>query len=291
VVALFSASTVTSSQPGAPLRSNSPALNVPITRDCPSNDSIHSSRTSPVLTSREPTRNLRSTRDQIQTGSHQSVTQSHGSASTTAACRSSAAHRIATPHSAAIFLDRDGTLIVDVPYNGDPNLVRVLPGVSAALRLLRSLGFRLIVVTNQSGVARGIIDESDIQNVHDRLNSLLMADGASVDAYYFCPHHPDGLVPDLARVCPYRKPQPGMLVRAANDWDIDLHRSWMIGDLASDWTAGRLARCQTLRIASPKSGSTGLLLPGLWDAAKVIETFGGSAGSLCFAEPRPTPRG
>ena len=185
----------------------------------------------------------------------------------------------------AIFLDRDGTLIADVPYNGDPDRVQILPDVPAALRTMRRLGYRIIVVTNQSGIARGIINDADVIRVHERLNDLLAAHDAWIDGYYYCPHHVDGRIPDLSQRCPCRKPGPGMIVRAAADWAIDLHRSWMIGDMLSDYEAGLQAGCQALRLLISNGVSNVDTHFGLFDAARLIESFDEAAVAISSGAP------
>lgn len=181
-----------------------------------------------------------------------------------------------------VFLDRDGTLIVDKPYNSNPAEIELLPGVVEALRLLDESGYRLIVVTNQSGVARGYYDELAIQRMHDRLNEIFGAAGVVILAYYFCPHHREGTVPELAVACPARKPGPGMLLRAAADWPIDLRRSWMIGDQATDARAARAARCRPILVGggdTARLGATPRTI-GLLDAAHYLIALDGSGRSL-----------
>lgn len=172
----------------------------------------------------------------------------------------------------AAFLDRDGTLIVDKPYNADPNAIEVLPGVPEGLRLLAEAGYLLVVVTNQSGVARGRYDGAAVARMHDRLNEVFAPAGVRVAAYYYCPHHVDGVVPCLAVACPSRKPGPGMFLRAARDWSIDLRRSWMFGDQATDVLAARAARCRGLLVASEGAarGFRGTRAGGLLEAARHV---------------------
>jgi histidinol-phosphate phosphatase family protein len=146
----------------------------------------------------------------------------------------------------AVLLDKDGTLIEDMPYNVDPAHIRLEPTAIEGLRLLRDAGFRLIVVSNQPGVAHGFFVESAVAGVENRLRELLTAGGVALDGFYHCPHHPRGSVADYARVFDCRKPQPGMLHRAANDHGLDLARSWMVGDILNDMEAGRRAGCRTV---------------------------------------------
>jgi histidinol-phosphate phosphatase family protein len=146
----------------------------------------------------------------------------------------------------AVFLDKDGTLIEDVPYNVDPAQIRLTPGAVEGLRLLRGAGFRLIVVSNQSGVARGYFPEAALAGVEAKLRELLAAGGAALDGFYYCPHHPGGSVAAYAVACDCRKPLPGLLLRAADDHGIDLARSWLVGDILNDVEAGRRAGCHTV---------------------------------------------
>ncbi|GAA5534253.1 HAD family hydrolase [Deinococcus aluminii] len=146
----------------------------------------------------------------------------------------------------AVLLDKDGTLIEDVPYNVDPALIRLAPGVGEALRALHGAGYILAVVTNQSGVARGLFPESALEGVEARLRELLAAEGVPLSGFYACPHHPEGTVAEYARDCDCRKPQPGLLRRAAEELDLDLSASWMVGDILNDVEAGGRAGCWTV---------------------------------------------
>ncbi len=146
----------------------------------------------------------------------------------------------------AVFLDKDGTLIEDVPYNIDPSRIRLLPGVIDGLRRLHRAGYLLIVVTNQSGVARGRFPEHALGAVVQRLRELLAPAGIPLADFYYCPHHPDGVVIDYAVECACRKPQPGLIARAVQEHDIDPARSWLIGDILNDVEAGNLAGCRTI---------------------------------------------
>lgn len=146
----------------------------------------------------------------------------------------------------AVFLDRDDTLVADVPYLTDPAGLRLLPGAAAALVGLRRAGFALVLATNQSAIGRGLLSEAGLRAVHDELERLLAADGAALDAIYHSPHAPDG--PNAGH--PDRKPAPGMLLRAAGDLGLDLPRSWMIGDRPSDVLAGLRAGCRSILVGS-----------------------------------------
>jgi D-glycero-D-manno-heptose 1,7-bisphosphate phosphatase len=150
----------------------------------------------------------------------------------------------------AVFLDKDGTLVENIPYNVDPDLMRLVPGAVAGLRALGNAGYRLFVVSNQSGVARGLFSIDALEDLQRRLRDLLGDAEISLDGLYFCPHHPNGSVAEYAIECSCRKPADGLLRRAARDHDIDLRRSWMIGDILDDVEAGRRASCRTVLIDS-----------------------------------------
>jgi len=152
----------------------------------------------------------------------------------------------------AVFFDRDGTLIHDPGYLNHPDQVQLLDGAAEALRELRALGHKTVVVSNQSGVARGIVTEEMLGRIHDRLQELLAAKGASLDKIYYCPYLADGAVPEYCQDSDWRKPKPGMLLAAAKDLDIDLQKSWMIGDNDRDVEAGRNAGCRTILISATR---------------------------------------
>jgi D-glycero-D-manno-heptose 1,7-bisphosphate phosphatase len=146
----------------------------------------------------------------------------------------------------AVFLDKDGTLIENVPVAGDTVTVHVLPGVVDGLRLLHQAGFLLVVVTNQGGVAQGLFTEEYVKHMEQGLRLALSARQIPLAGFYYCPHHPEGIVPPYAVQCLCRKPKPGLLLRAASDLGIDLDRSWMVGDILHDVEAGRWAGCRTV---------------------------------------------
>jgi len=141
--------------------------------------------------------------------------------------------------SAAVFLDRDGTLIEEVGYLDRPERVELFPWTIDAIRSLNRAGIRVVVVTNQSGIARGYFTEATVEQIHCRVSELLAVGGASVDAYYYCPHHPDGSVAEYARVCDCRKPARGLIDRAVRELDVDPRRSVAVGDR---WLDVALAR-------------------------------------------------
>lgn len=149
----------------------------------------------------------------------------------------------------AVFFDKDGTLIPDIPYNVDPRLIRLEEQAAYGLRLLAQANFRFVVVSNQSGVARGLFEESALENVAAAINDWMQkAAGTALAGFYYCPHHPQGCEPAYAVECNCRKPRPGMLLRAADELGIDLSQSWMVGDILDDIEAGRRAGCRTILI-------------------------------------------
>jgi D,D-heptose 1,7-bisphosphate phosphatase len=152
----------------------------------------------------------------------------------------------------AVFLDRDGTIIEDPGYLADPSGVRLLPGAETALKSLAQAGYRLVVTTNQSGIARGLLTEEALKQIHAELRRQLGEQGAHLDAIYYCPFHPEGTVEQYAVESDLRKPRPGMLLRAAEELEIDLSESWMVGDAPRDIEAGQRAGCRTIRVRTPQ---------------------------------------
>lgn len=148
----------------------------------------------------------------------------------------------------AVFIDKDGTLIDDVPFNIDPGKIRLASGAGIALRRLQSLGFRLVVVTNQPGIARGLFAESAIDVVRETIALLLRQHDVTLDTFLYCPHWPQGRVARFAYACDCRKPRPGMLLSAAHEMGLQLEWSWMVGDILDDIEAGRRAGCRTVLI-------------------------------------------
>jgi D-glycero-D-manno-heptose 1,7-bisphosphate phosphatase len=151
----------------------------------------------------------------------------------------------------AVFLDRDNTLVEDPGYISHPSQVKLLGGTAASLVQLRKMDFMTVVVSNQSGVARGIVTEEVLAQIHHQLEKLLADEGAYLDAIYYCPFHPDGVISKYRMESEMRKPAPGMLLKAAEDHNIDLSRSWMIGDSYRDVEAGKRAGCKTILINNP----------------------------------------
>lgn len=151
----------------------------------------------------------------------------------------------------AVFLDRDDTIVDDPGYISHPDQVKLLSGAAQALRNMRKLGYKLIVVSNQSAVARGMITEKDLTEIHRRLKRLLADQDVYLDGIYYCPYHPEGVVAEYSKESEFRKPNPGMLLQAAQEMDIDLESSWMIGDSYRDVEAGKKVGCTTILINSP----------------------------------------
>lgn len=138
----------------------------------------------------------------------------------------------------AIFLDRDGTVNEEREYIAHPDEVVLIPGSAEALREAQQAGYKIVIITNQSAIARGFITEEDLRKIHDRLTHILASSGVHIDGIYYCPHHPDFGVPPYRTACACRKPMPGMILQAAADHAIDLSRSFMIGDRIIDLQTG-----------------------------------------------------
>lgn len=148
----------------------------------------------------------------------------------------------------AIFLDKDGTLIEDIPYNVNPDLIRLTSGAVEGLKKLKTKGYLLIVISNQSGIAHGYFQKDAIEQVKGKLTEILGVSEISLDGFFYCPHHPQGVVTSYTMSCNCRKPKPGMLLHAAKDYNINLSQSWMVGDILNDVEAGNNAGCKTILI-------------------------------------------
>lgn len=185
----------------------------------------------------------------------------------------------------AVFLDRDGTINEEVNFLSRPEDLRLIEGAAEAVAALKRAGLAVVVVTNQSGLARGLFSLEDLERVHRRLDKLLAAEGAKVDAYYFCPHHPQGSVPELAIDCQCRKPGPALFERAAKELGLDLARSFWVGDRLRDLKAaarfgGRsvltltgygLAEAGQIRSFQPTLVASDLRRAAEWIEASVFE--------------------
>lgn len=152
----------------------------------------------------------------------------------------------------AVFLDRDNTLIYNEGDLGDPDLVELTRGAASAVASLRGLGYKIVVVTNQGGVARGLFSEDDVHAVHQRISDLVKAsaNGSGIDAFYYCPYSPNGNLKQYKKDHDHRKPNPGMLLQAAEDLKLNLKASWMIGDRLTDVQAGHRAGARTVLLRS-----------------------------------------
>ena len=151
-------------------------------------------------------------------------------------------------HQAAVFLDRDGTINEEVGYLDRLEKLRLIPGAAEAIRLINESGMKTVVVTNQSGVARGFFTEAFVDEVHTHLREMLREEGASLDGFYFCPHHPTEGRGRYLRSCNCRKPSPGLLLRAAEELHLDPARSYMVGDTLKDIEAGARAGVQGILV-------------------------------------------
>ena len=175
----------------------------------------------------------------------------------------------------AILLDRDGTLNRYVGFLRNPKEFELLPGVAAAVRRINASGYLAIVVTNQPVVARGEVTMEQLREIHNKMETLLGAEGAYLDGIYVCPHHPhkgyEGEIAELKIDCDCRKPKPGLLLSAARDFNLDISRSWMIGDSRNDIEAGKAAGCHTALVGNGAFGQdlTALGLPELVD--RIVE--------------------
>lgn len=179
-----------------------------------------------------------------------------------AVCKDFAAGRVKAKNlkqkQKAVFLDRDGTINKYVGFLRNIDEFELLPGVAEAIKRINESGYLVIVVTNQPVIARGEVTVPDLMEIHNKMETLLGAEGAYLDAIYYCPHHPhkgyEGEVPELKIDCECRKPKPGMLLKAAEDFNIDLDNSWMIGDGENDIKAGKAAECRTALIGAEDFG-------------------------------------
>ncbi len=172
----------------------------------------------------------------------------------------------------AIFLDRDGTINRYVGFLRNISDFELLPGVTEAIKKINASGYLTIVITNQPVIARGEVSFEELREIHNKMETLLGLEGAYVDGLYFCPHHPhkgyEGEVPELKIECNCRKPKPGMLLQAAEDYNIDLSASWMVGDGENDVFAGKAAGCNTVLIGEKCDNQ--LTAASLLDAVNII---------------------
>lgn len=174
----------------------------------------------------------------------------------------------------AIFLDRDGTINKYVGFLRQINDFELLPGVAEAIKEINASGYLAVVVTNQPVIARGEVTISQLDEIHNKMETLLGQEGAYIDALYYCPHHTDkgfeGEIPELKFDCECRKPKPGMLIKASYDFNIDLDKSWMIGDGKNDVLAGKNAGCRTVLIGDNEDVVPDYITDSLLNAVKRI---------------------
>lgn len=177
----------------------------------------------------------------------------------------------------AVFLDRDDTLIEDPGYISSVEQVKLKPGAAEAVRMLRSSGYRVVVATNQSGVARGLVDEATLNDIHDHMRELFASEDAPIDAVYYCPYldGEEATVEAYRQPSELRKPRPGMLLKAAREMGLDLSRSWSIGDALRDVLAGKAAGCRTVLISQNGKAADGgdesdFVVPDVVEAARIV---------------------
>jgi D-glycero-D-manno-heptose 1,7-bisphosphate phosphatase len=173
-----------------------------------------------------------------------------------------------------VFLDRDGVLVEEKNYLADPSQVQLIPGVFQALKMLQDR-FYLVVITNQSGIGRGLFTEETLAAIHSELVDQLAEQGTSVDAFYYCPHHPEAVVSTYRVACQCRKPNPGMLNKAANHWELDLGHSFMVGDRPSDMEASWAAGVPGIQVGNSFETSPTCVrtCKGLLEASEIILTY------------------
>ena len=186
----------------------------------------------------------------------------------------------------AVFLDRDGTLIEERGYLDRMELLSLFPWTADALRLLKRAGYALVVVTNQSAIARGIIDEQFLDRVHQELSARLARGGAVIDAYYHCPHLADALLERYRKTCRCRKPGPGMIVQACRDLDIDPARSFMIGDRWLDVACGVAAGTRALRVLTGHGAHEPIAPPSGVQPDAILNNLMEAAGWILRNSPR-----
>ena len=208
---------------------------------------------------------------------------------------------MSAPRRPAVFLDRDGTLDTELDFLVDPDELRLYPGAARAVRAFNERGIPVVVVTNQSAIARGLLDEEGLARVHERLAERLAEEGAHLDLVLACPHHPHEGSPPWRRVCGCRKPAPGMLVEAARRLGLDLAASWTIGDAARDLEAGRRAGTRSILVLTGKGPGELARLeaqgrPPRWvardllHAAELVLRLSAAPGEAAGAAAQPSTR-
>jgi len=183
----------------------------------------------------------------------------------------------------AVFLDRDGTIIEDIGYLAECSGIKFLPKVVEAIKLLNGNGFKVIIVTNQAGVARGYFTEETVKAINQYIQESLARQGALIDMIYYCPHHVEGIIEEYRKECYCRKPNPGMIEEAIREFGIDCGSSFVIGDKISDIEAGYRAGCKTILLAGkdPLNDEREIAMtsdhisPDLYEAAKWLVKLSG----------------
>lgn len=179
---------------------------------------------------------------------------------------------------AAVFLDRDGTLIEERGYLDRMELLDLFPWTADALRLLKRAGYMLVVVTNQSAIARGIIDEAFLEQIHQEMSARLARGGAAIDRYYHCPHLADAPIERYRQSCRCRKPGPGMIEQACRDLGLDPSRSFMIGDRWLDVACGAAAGTRTIRVRTGHGAAESVSPPVSVKADMILDNLMEAAG-------------
>jgi D-glycero-D-manno-heptose 1,7-bisphosphate phosphatase len=189
----------------------------------------------------------------------------------------------------AVFLDRDGTINEDVGYPSRVDQIRIYPYAFEALARIKAAGFLTVVVTNQSGIGRGYLTETDLAEIHRHMAAAFLAQGVSIDAFYYCPHHEAAISASYRKTCTCRKPETGLALRAAADLGIDLARSYMIGDKVEDILFGRAmgATPVLVRTGYGRGSDTALRERGVRPAAVVYDLL--QAADWIITHDRPTP--
>jgi D-glycero-D-manno-heptose 1,7-bisphosphate phosphatase len=167
----------------------------------------------------------------------------------------------------AVFFDKDGTLIKNVPYNVNTDLIELTDGAAQAVQALKNANWKIFVVSNQSGIARGFFEEKDLAPVWQKLNELCRVE---FDGFYFCPHLETGTIGKYSFLCECRKPKAGLILRAAREHSVNLQKSWFVGDSARDAEAGRRAGCRTILIGAAVATTADFRAKNLTEAAQII---------------------
>jgi D-glycero-D-manno-heptose 1,7-bisphosphate phosphatase len=188
----------------------------------------------------------------------------------------------------AVFLDRDGTLSEERGFIDRLDLFELFPWTADAVRLLNRAGFVVVVITNQSAIGRGIIDESFLDTVHGEVDRHLALSGARIDRYYFCPHHPEAALAEYRMVCECRKPKPGMIDQAVRELDLDPARSFMVGDRLIDVACGQAAGVRSILVRSGHSAYQTGTPPGLTQPDAILNNLMEAVGWI-LRSSSPSP--